>query len=97
VQWIVQFWVVVATQVATGWIVARTHYTHPIPMVFVFQIFFLLWYVGANLYWIRLAFVDSIDQTAFRPYLAMFLMTAFTTILSNLLGAILAARPGKAN
>ena len=62
-----------------------------------FQIFFLLWYVGANLYWIRLAFVDSIDQTAFRPYLAMFLMTAFTTILGNFLGAILAARPGKAN
>jgi len=27
----------------------------------------------------------------------MFLMTAFTTILGNLLGAILAARPGKAN
>jgi hypothetical protein len=92
VQWIVQFWAVVVTQAAVGWVVARTHRAYPIPMVLAFLTFFSLWYVGANLYWIRMAFVDSIDQTRVRPYLAMFLMTAFTTILGNLLGAILAAR-----
>jgi hypothetical protein len=91
--WIFQFWVVVVTQVATGWVVARTHRAHPIPMVFVFLIFFLLWDVGWNLPWVRMALVDSIHQSRFRPYLAMYLMNMFTATAGILLGGILGARP----
>jgi hypothetical protein len=61
-------------------------------MVLAFLTFFLLWYLGANLYWLKMAFVDSTDQTRFRPYVATFLMTAFMTVVGNLLGGILAAR-----
>jgi hypothetical protein len=90
--WIFQFSAVVVTQVATGWVVARTHRAHPIPMVLAFLIFFLLWDVVANFAWIRMAFVDSMHQSRFRPYLAMYVMNMFTAAASIPLGGILAAR-----
>lgn len=40
--------VILLTQVTTGWIVARTHRRYPIPMVFVFVIWLVLWYLGGR-------------------------------------------------
>jgi len=91
--WVFQFSAAVVTQVATGWVVGRTHRAHPIPMVFVFLISFLLWDVASNFSWIRMAVVGSIDQPRFRPYLGMYLMNMCIATVGVLLGAILAARP----
>ena len=40
--------IILLTQVTTGWVVARTHRRYPIPMVFVFVIWLVLWYLGGG-------------------------------------------------
>jgi len=95
--WMIQFSVTLLTQVATGWVVARTHRAHQIPMVLVFLVCFHIWLVCGNFSWLKMIMVDSIDQPRFRPYLATYLLTIFTATVGLLLGGILGARPKRSS
>jgi len=92
VQWITQFLITLVTQVATGWIVARTHRVRPIPMVLMFLIFHLTWYLASAFFWAR-TILAYVDQPSWHPYLVMYLMTLFAMTAGILLGGILGARP----
>jgi hypothetical protein len=78
---------------ATGWIVARTHRAHPVPMASAFLVCFLLWYVSRNFSSVGMILVDSLTKPDARPYLAMYLMIIFYAIVGVLAGGILGARP----
>lgn len=80
-------------ELATGWIVARTHRAQPVPMVSVFATWLMFWYVYGNFSELRRLLGDAIDQPRFRLYLAMYLAPEFLTILGLLIGGILGARP----
>jgi hypothetical protein len=95
--WMIQFSVTLLTQVATGWVVARTHRAHQIPMVLVFLVCFDIWLVCGNFSWLKMIMVDSIDQPRFRPYLATYFLTIFTATVGLLLGGILGARPKRSS
>jgi hypothetical protein len=84
---------ILLTQTATGWIVARTHRAQAIPMVFVFVIWLVLWYLGGSFSEARRLLVDSIDQARFRPYLAWYFTPISTEVVGLLLGGIVGARP----
>jgi hypothetical protein len=93
---IVNLSLVLLTQMAAGWVVARTHRQHQIPMVFAYLICCLLWFFGPQLFWVREMLVDwdRIDPKA-HPYLAYFFLTVLLTVVGILLGSIL-ARPKNA-
>jgi hypothetical protein len=97
--WITNLSFILLTQSVTGWVVARTHRAHPIPMVSVFAIWLVLWSLvsGIDLSYVRMLLVDSFDQPRFRPYLARYLTGVFVPILAVvtglLLGGIVGARP----
>jgi hypothetical protein len=80
----------------TGWIVARTHRAHPVPMASAFLVCFLLWYVSRNFSEGRMILVDSLTRPEARPYLALYLMVIFYAIVGVLAGGILGARPKEA-
>jgi ABC-type phosphate/phosphonate transport system permease subunit len=82
-QWIIQLSV-------TGWVVARTHRAHQVPTVLVFLICVFFFYVSYSFSWARILLVGSINNSRFRPYLAMYLMTIFMATVGVLLGGILA-------
>jgi hypothetical protein len=93
--WIGNLSLVLLTQTTAGWVVARTHRAHHIPMVFVFLTCFFLWYFGPQLVWaIRIVDCDRIDP-AVHPYVAYTLVISFLTLVSVLFGGIL-ANPKKA-
>ena len=94
--WIGNLSLVLLTQTATGWVVARTHRAHRIPMVFVFLTCFFLWFFGPRLFWAIRMLVDwdRIDP-AVHPYVLYTLMISFLTVVSVLFGGIL-AHPKKA-
>src|SRR5437588_9555028 len=69
--------IIMLTQAATGWVVARTHRAYQVPMVFVFLVCDLLWYVWSTFSWAEMIMIDSIDQPRFRPYLAYYLTNVF--------------------
>ena len=96
VMWIVNLSLVLLTQAATGWVMARTHRAHQIPMVFVFLTCFFLWYFGPQLFSaVRvLANWDRVDPTV-HPYVLYFLVIIPLSVVSVLLGGIL-ARPKQA-
>jgi hypothetical protein len=96
VMWIGNLSVVLLTQTTTGWVVARTHRAHHIPMVFVFLTCFFFWYFGPQLFWSVRMLVDwdRIDP-AVHPYVLYTLMISFLTVVSVLFGGIL-AQPKKA-
>ncbi len=85
--------IILLTQVATGWVVARTHRAHAIPMVFAFVIWLVLWYLVGTFSEAERLLVNSIDQPRFRPYLAWYLTPIFTEVVGLLLGGIVGARP----
>lgn len=91
--WIVNLSLVLLTQMAAGWVVARTHRLYQIPMVFAYLISCLLWFFGPQLFWVRTMLVewDQVDPKV-HPYLAYFLLTILLTVLGILIGSIL-ARP----
>jgi hypothetical protein len=89
-QWIIQLSVTLLTQAATGWVVARTHRAHQVPMVLLFLICVFFFYVSYSFSWARILLVGSINDPRFRPYLAMYLITIFTATVGVLLGGILA-------
>lgn len=96
VMWIGNLSVVLLTQTTTGWVVARTHRTHHIPMVFVFLTCFFLWFFGPQLFWAIRMLVDwdRIDP-AIHPSVLYTLVYIFLAVVSVLFGGIL-AHPKKA-
>jgi hypothetical protein len=85
--------IILFTQAATGWIVARTHRAQAIPMVLVFVTSLVLWYLASTFSDTRRLLVDSIDQARFRPYLAWYLTPISTEVVGLLLGGIVGAHP----
>jgi hypothetical protein len=91
--WIVDVSAILLTQPVTGWIVARTHRAHPVPMVSAFLVCFLLWYVSGIFSSARMILVASLSQPEARLYLAAYLVTISGTTIGLLGGGLLAARP----
>jgi hypothetical protein len=92
-QWIVQVSVTLLTQAATGWAVARTHRGRQVPMVLLFLISVLFFYICCTFSSARILLVGSIENEELRPSLAMYLITIFMAIVGILLGGILGACP----
>jgi hypothetical protein len=98
VHWIPGLSIILLTQSATGWVVARTHRAQPVPMVLVFVIWLLLWDVYDNVSTVRMLMVrpllvDSINQPGILRYLALYLAPMFVTVAGILVGGILGASP----
>jgi hypothetical protein len=92
--WIVDVSAILLTQAATGWIVARTHRVHPVPMVSAFLVCLLLWYVSSIFSSSAgMILADSLTRPQARPYLVLYLVTIFVTIVGLLGGGILGSRP----
>ena len=90
--------IILVTQTVTGWIIARTHRAHAIPMVFVFAIWLVSWYpASVDFRYFRMLLVDSIDQPRFRGYLAADIVWILVPILIEfaglLAGGAVGARP----
>jgi hypothetical protein len=89
---IVSVFIILLTQTATGWVVARTHRAHAIPMVLVFAIWLATWYFISSFPDGKRLLVNSIDQPRFRPYLAWYLLPICSEILGLFVGGLLGAR-----
>jgi hypothetical protein len=86
---------VLLTETATGWVVARTHRAHRFPMVFAYLTCSLCWFFCPQLFWVReiLANWDRIDPRG-HAYVIYLLGTVFLTIAGIIIGSIL-VRPRK--
>ena len=94
--------VILLTEIATGWIIARTHRAHAIPMVALFALWLLIWYlISVDTEYLKMLLVDSLDQPRFRPYLAKHLawliLTPLTEVAGLLAGGITADKSGRAH
>jgi hypothetical protein len=87
--------IILFTQVVTGWVVARTHRAHAIPMVLAFAIWLVLWYLGGSFSEGQRLLVNSIDQARFRPYLAWYVTPISIEVAGLLLGGMVGVRPRK--
>jgi hypothetical protein len=82
----------------TGWVVARTHRAHPVPMVVVFAMWLGAWFVVDSVPWLRglLMYSNLINQTGSpRLYfvsLAWSALPEFAVVTGLLLGGVLGAR-----
>jgi hypothetical protein len=83
---------ILLTQVATGWVVARTHRAHAIPMVLVFAIWLVIWFAVDTRSEFERLLVNSIDQPRFRVYLAWYFMPMSVEMIGLLFGGIIGAR-----
>jgi hypothetical protein len=90
ISWITNLSFILLTQSVTGWVVARTHRAHAIPMVSVFAVWLVLWsVVSIDFSYTRMLLVDSFDQPRFRPYLARYLTGVLVPILAVVVGLLL--------
>ncbi len=86
----------------TGWVVARTHRAHPVPMVAVFAIWLVGWFVVDTVPYLRglLVYSDLIHQTGSpRLYFVSLVWSSlpeFAVVTGLLLGGIFGARPKSA-
>jgi hypothetical protein len=96
VNWIANLSLVLLTQTATGWVVARTHRARRIAMVFAFLACFFLWDFSHKLFWAIRMLVDwdRIDP-AVHPYVVYTFVYISLAVVSALFGGIL-AHPQKA-
>ena len=91
------FAILLAAQLVTGWIVARTHRAHAVPMVMVFGIWLMAWFVGNGVVYVRglLVYSDLIDRTGFPGIyvvlLAWYSLPEFAVITGLLFGGIMGA------
>jgi hypothetical protein len=81
-----------ATQVATGWIIAKTHRAHAVPMVLVFTTWLTFWWIVGGMSEVVRLFVNSLDQPRFRLYLAWYLAPISLEVAGLLAGALLCTR-----
>jgi hypothetical protein len=85
-------------QSVTGWVVARTHRAHPVPMVVVFAIWLAAWFAVDAVPYVRglLVYSNSINQTGFPGLylvsLAWYSLPEFAVVTGLLLGGILGSR-----
>jgi hypothetical protein len=87
---------IILTQAATGWIVARTHRAHAIPLtIFVATVMFAGWLIG-NAALLEDYFVHSMHYPGYRPLLAWLVAPIFIDIAALLTGALLATRRPRA-
>jgi hypothetical protein len=97
--WIASLSFILVTQAVTGWVVARTHRSHPIPMVSVFATWSLVWGLVSTIdaSYATMLLLDSLDQPRFRPYLALYLagnlLPVLAVVTGLLLGGIAGAHP----
>jgi len=89
--------IILLTQTATGWIVARTHRVAAIPMVVVFITWLTLGFFINNFSEAKRLLLNSIDQPRFRPYLAWFLTPIAVEIVGLLCGGILGSSSQSGN
>ena len=82
------------TQMATGWVVARTHRPYAIPMVFVFVVWLVLWHLGSSSE-IKTLVVDSFGKAEFLPILLWYLAPESVVVVGLLLGSIAGASATK--
>jgi hypothetical protein len=76
--------IILLTQTVTGWIVARTHRAQAIPMVVVFAIWLVLWYLGG-------AF--SGQEPRLLSHFPWYVTPISTVVAGLLVGGIVGARP----
>jgi len=89
--WTINLLILFVTQLATGWLIARTHGTHPMPSLLTFLAFSLTWWAYENFSLIGRLAVDSIDQPRFRIYLFYHLSSLFVATFSLFVGAWLSS------
>jgi len=82
--------ILLLTQTVTGWVLARTHRPHAIPMVLVFAAWLVVWFLVDSSEVRRLA-LNSMDQPRFLRYLAWSLTPIFIEVAGLLLGGIVGA------
>ncbi len=87
--WGIQLVMMLLTQAAVGWVVARTHRAYQVPFVFLFLVCDVLWYAQRNFAWL----LGSIDQPEFRLDVVWYFTNNFMLTVGVLLGGILGARP----
>jgi hypothetical protein len=86
--------IILLTQVATGWVVARTHRPYAIPMVLVFVIWLVLWHLGSSSE-VKARLADSFGKPEFIPYLVLYLAPECVVVVGLLLGSIAGASAAK--
>ena len=84
---------ILLTQVVTGWVVARTHRAHALPMVLLFVFWLVTCYLAGSATDVRRLLVNSIDQPRFRAYLAWYLTPISIEVAGLLCGGVIGARP----
>jgi hypothetical protein len=86
--------IILLTQVATGWVVARTHRPYAIPMVLVFVIWLVLWHLGSSSE-VKALLAGSFGKPEFLPYLVWYLAPECVVVVGLLLGSIAGASATK--
>jgi hypothetical protein len=84
---------ILLTQVVTGWVVARTHRAHGVPMVLLFGFLLVTCYLAGSVADVKRLLVNSIDQPRFRAYLAWYLTPISIEVAGLLCGGVIGARP----
>ena len=84
--------ILLLTQTATGWIVARTHRAAAIPMVVVFVSWLTLWFFIDTFSEAKRLLLNSIEQLRYHPYLAWYITPFGFEIVGHLCGGILGSR-----
>jgi len=90
-QWMIQAWGPLLTGMLIGWLIADRE--HPIPTVVLFVVCLFIWFLGRDLFWVKML-IASIDRPMFRPELVMYFMTLFSEAAGLVIGGML-VRPGK--
>lgn len=79
--------IILLTQMATGWVVARTHRPYAIPTVLVFVIWLVLWHLSSSSP-VKTLMVRSFGRPEFFPYLVWYLAPECVVVVGLLLGSI---------